>query len=96
MKIQYRIALDTIDCDESNAADMTRARGYAAEVATKISAEYPDADVDVDLNSDFCNASQCLISDNADGLDEDDVRENVFNIANHAWERGDFGVRARA
>lgn len=79
MKIEHRICRNNL-----GETDNIQATQYAEKLADALRNEYPDADIIVNLKSDFANACQTFVS----GADDDQpVRERVGEIANYVWER---------
>ena len=85
LKIEHRIARDNLgNTDDAYAAE------YVAALTAALQSEYPDADVLVNLKSDFANACQTIVTNApSTGPDDDDtaISENVKLIANLVWER---------
>lgn len=77
MKIELTISTHTLG-DYNSDEDNNR---YAEAVETALAAEYPDADISVELD-DNNTASSCWVSDD----EYDEIRENVNCITERVWE----------
>lgn len=85
LKIEHRICINNLGkTDDEYAAE------YVKKLTVALQSEYPDADVDVNLNSDFANVSQTFISGESDPEDGDvlhDIKLSVNETSNYVWER---------
>jgi hypothetical protein len=84
LKIEHRIAQSNLgETDDDFAAE------YVDALQARLKEEYPGAEIEVNLNSDFANACQTFVAgDDDDGCDSTaEIRQNVDDIANLVWER---------
>ena len=83
LKIEHRLARQNL-----GESDAVYAQQYVSALTAALTAEYPAAEVVVNLNSDFYNTSQTFVSGSPDtGPDDFEIRENVGIIANRVWEK---------
>lgn len=81
MKIELTISTHNLgDCNTTD--DNQR---YATTVEAAIQAEYPEADVSVELIENVTSGS-CFVSDDPRG----EIEENVHIIANKIWDKADY------
>ena len=81
MKIELTISTHTLG-DYNSDEDNNR---YAEAVETALAAEYPDADISVELD-DNNTASSCWVSDDHSG----EIEEKINQIAEQVWENSDY------
>ena len=85
LTIEHRIARENLG--ESN-DDF--AQQYVNALTDALQSEYPEAEITVNLKSDFANCCQTLVNGRADEDNEDfvgEISENVGVIANLIWDR---------
>jgi hypothetical protein len=80
LKIEHRICCNNLG--EDSDAD---AQQYVIALTAALQQEFPDAEIRVNLDSDFANESQTFVGGREpDGIN---VHEVVHEIANRVWER---------
>lgn len=77
-KIEHRIASETL-----GDSDAEWTQRFVDGLTAALTAEYPGAEIDVNLDCDFCNASQTFVD--CDG-DDADVKARVGELSNYVWE----------
>jgi hypothetical protein len=90
MKIEHRLALDNLGVSaeyDNDPGEQQFVAGYVAALTAQLQADFPDASVEVNTDSDFCNACQTIVSEVSDEYDYQTVLEQVRETANRVWER---------
>jgi hypothetical protein len=82
LRIEHRLAPVTVDGDEDHE--------YLDELHDALVDEYPDAEIEINLDSEFANASQTVVDGKGDRSDGDfrhDICLRVATIAGEVWNR---------
>lgn len=85
LSIEHRVCRNNLGDSDDDFAQQ-----YVDALAAALTDEYPDAEIEVNLKSDFSNVSQTFVDGCGDEDDGDfcnDIRERVLEIAGVVWDR---------